>query len=264
MHIASLSSSSTCGNAYVVWENSKRPLLIDCGLSITRIVSGLKDLGMVPQDLAGIFITHEHSDHVRAMCLKTPFPQKFRIPVYASQGFWDWYCTFQRSHIDDELVYCVKDGQDTRIAGYTVQSFLKPHDAREPMGFKVNGSSASAAFVMDLGYVPPKIENLLMGTEYLVFEANHDVTMELNSGRPKFLLDRIMGTYGHLSNEEAGKSLQRMVTETTKRIILAHLSVDCNSPDKATAVVTEKIEESGFAPEVTVAPPGALRQYGAK
>ena len=110
----------------------------------------------------------------------------------------------------------------------------------------MNGSSANALRLSwTLGYVPLKIENLLMGTEYLVFEANHD-DHGTQFWQAQVSLDRIMGTYGHLSNEGFGKSLQRMVTETTKRIILAHLSVDCNSPDKAIAVVTEKSRKAGL------------------
>ena len=96
----------------------------------------------------------------------------------------DRYSTYQCRHLDAELIHLVEDGMTTDIAGYRVRSFLKPHDAREPMGFKVDGSSASAAFVMDLGYVPPSAEHLLRGAEYLVFESNHDLDMEINSDRP--------------------------------------------------------------------------------
>ncbi len=262
MHIVSLASSSTCGNAYVIWEDSKRPLLIDCGLSIAKLVSGLRSLGITPDDLAGLFLTHEHTDHVRAMCLKTPFPQKFGIPVYASGGFWDWYSTYQCRHLDAELIHLVEDGMTTDIAGYRVRSFLKPHDAREPMGFKVDGSSASAAFVMDLGYVPPSAEQLLRGAEYLVFESNHDLDMEINSGRPKFLIDRVIGEFGHLSNEQAADSLSRLVTASTRQVILAHLSVDCNRPEIAVSAVMEKLQDTPFRPQVTAAPSGTLTRYG--
>ena len=91
MQIASLSSSSTSGNSYVVWDDGCRPILVDCGVPIRRLVSSLNEFGILPEDVAGIFITHEHSDHVRAMCLVTPLAQKYRIPVYAALGFWD--CT---------------------------------------------------------------------------------------------------------------------------------------------------------------------------
>jgi len=264
MHIVSLSSSSTCGNAYVIWEDSKRPLLIDCGLSIAKLVASLKSVGIAPCDLAGLFLTHEHTDHVRAMCLKTPFPQKFGVPVYASAGFWDWYSTYQRRYLDPQLIHLVEDGKTTDIAGYEVRSFLKPHDAREPMGFKVDGSSASVGFVMDLGYVPSKVEYLLRGAEYLVFESNHDVDMEVNSGRPKFLINRVMGEFGHLSNEQAADSLNRLVTGSTRQIILAHLSIDCNCPEIAVSTVMGKLQDTPFDPQVIAAPSGTLAQYGTR
>lgn len=264
MHIISLSSSSNHGNAYIVWEGSKRPLLIDCGMSLRRLVQGLSAVGMVPEDLAGVFITHEHIDHVRAMCLKTPFPQKFGIPVYASAGFWTWFNACQCSYIDPCLINCVKNGWKGSIAGYTVQAFLKPHDAKEPMGYRVDGSSSSAGFVMDLGYVPPQVEGVLKGAEYLVFEANHDIDMEINSGRPRFLIQRVMGELGHLSNDQAADSLSRLVTSETKQVILAHLSMDCNCPETAVEVVGQKLSQLGHCPDLAAAPPGSVAAYGKK
>lgn len=262
MHIFSLASSSTYGNAYVVWEDCKRPLLIDCGLSLRRLVNGLSQIGLVPEDLAGVFITHEHIDHVRAMCLKTPFAQKFQVPVYASSGFWNWFGIRHGSYIDPCLVHCVENHQNVDISGYEVQAFLKPHDASEPMGYKVEGASSSAAFVMDLGYVPSSVEDLLRGVEYLVFEANHDKEMEINSGRPRFLIQRVMGEFGHLSNDQAAASLSRLVTSQTKQVILAHLSIDCNCPDIAAKIVSNKLNKLGYTPKVKAAPARGIAGYG--
>jgi len=262
MRIFSLSSSSKYGNAYVIWEDSKRPLLIDCGLSLRRLVNGLHEIGLSPEDIAGVFITHEHSDHVKAMCLKTPFAQKFKVPVFAPPGFWRWFNTRHCSYIDPCLVHCVEDNQRVDISGYTVHAFLKPHDASEPMGYRVDGISSSAGFVMDLGYVPSSVEGVLRGVEYLVFEANHDVEMEINSGRPGFLIRRVMGRLGHLSNDEAAESLGRLVTAHTKQVILAHLSIDCNCPDIAVRVVDDKLKELGHKPDIKAAPARGVAAYG--
>lgn len=262
MHIYSLASSSKHGNAYVVWEDSKPPLLIDCGLSLRRLVNALEQIGLCPEDLAAMFITHEHSDHVKAMCLKTPFPQKFNVPVFASAGFWKWFEARHRGCIDPSLVHCIGDNQRVEIAGYTVHGFLKPHDAREPMGYRIDGASSSVGFAMDLGHVPPKVENLLRGLEYLVFEANHDVEMEINSGRPGFLIRRVMGRLGHLSNDEAADALTRLVTPYTKQVILSHLSIDCNCPEIATKVVGNELKTCGLEPEIKVAPACGVWGFG--
>ncbi len=164
--------------------------------------------------------------------------------------------------IDPSLIHCVENKQSTDVSGYKIQSFLKPHDAREPMGYRVDGSSSSVGFVMDLGFVPPYVEDLLRGTEYLVFEANHDLEMENNSGRPGFLIRRVLGQLGHLSNDQAADSLSRLVTSETKQVILAHLSIDCNCPDIALGVIGRKLDQLGYSPDLSAAPPGSIAAYG--
>ena len=262
MHIISLSSSSNHGNAYIVWEGSKRPLLIDCGMSLRRLVQGLSSIGMVPEDLAGVFITHEHIDHVRAMCLKTPFPQKFGIPVYASAGFWTWFDSCQCSYIDPCLINCVNNGWKGSIAGYTVQAFLKPHDAREPMGYRVDGSSSSAGFVMDLGHVPPQVEGVLKGPSTLSLRRTMTSTWRSTQAGPGFDSEGD-GELGHLSNDQAADSLGRLVTSETKQVILAHLSIDCNCPETAVEVIGQRAGQLGHCPDLAAAPPGNIA-YGKK
>jgi len=262
MYIASLSSSSVYGNAYLVWEDQERPILIDCGLSLRRLRRCLEALGMEPEDVAALFITHEHTDHVKAMCLKTPIAEKFGIPVYASRGFWKWYRAYYGIYIDPSLVKPVEHNQRIKIAGYSVQAFSKPHDAEEPLGFIVQGSCERAAFVMDLGHVPPGLSSLVRGVENLVFEANHDVEMEKASGRPAALIARVLGSLGHLSNTQAAVALSGLVTRDTKQVILAHLSIDCNTPELARHAVEMSLARAGLSPEVKVAPPGGLAVYG--
>ncbi len=263
MYIASLSSSSTCGNAYVVWDDETRPVLIDCGISLRRLCKGLGDLGMVPEDIGGLFITHEHRDHVSAMCLVTPVAQRYDIPVYASRGFWNWYSSLGR-FVDPSLINVVGDGSAVEVGNALVEAFEKPHDAREPLGFVVRAGGCRAAFVMDLGHVPRTLEEQLLGCEYLVFEANHDVDMEKNSGRPSYLIQRVLGNQGHLSNEQAAECLSRLVGENTKQVILAHLSTQCNTPKKAVGAVCAKLLSSGINCDVSAAPAGDVAVYGGR
>lgn len=232
MYVASLSSSSTYGNAYVVWDENARPVLIDCGLSLKRMVSGLGCLGFRPQDVQALFITHEHSDHVKAMCLKHPFPERYQIPVFSSRGFWNWYLA-HGTHIDSALIRTVSHLQRVKLDGVQVMAFRKPHDAAEPLGFIVESSSGKTALVMDLGHLPGQLEGLLRDSTCLVLESNHDVDMEISSGRPWPLVQRVIGEYGHLSNDQASGALERLVTKNTKAVVLAHLSIDCNTPEKA-------------------------------
>lgn len=261
MRIASLSSSSTCGNAYVVWDDLCRPILIDCGVPIRRLVASLRELGMEPEDVAGLFITHEHSDHIKAMCLVTPLAQKHSIPVYASLGFWKWYSCYA-GRVDRDLVRPICAGERVQVSGAVVRAFLKPHDAVEPMGFVVECGGEAAGFAMDLGHVTDEIESCLTGLDHLVFESNHDVDMEKRSGRPWPLIQRVLGDAGHLSNDQAAEALVRIVTPRTRQVVLAHLSTECNTPELARAAVSKRLEKAGKRVSVLVAPARDIAVYG--
>lgn len=260
MYIASLSSSSTCGNAYVVWGDSARPVLIDCGLSIRRLTASIKEFGMEPQDLAGLFITHEHSDHVRAMCLVTPFAQKYSLPVYASRGFWKWYSRYS-CRLERRLMRPIAAGEEVVVSGTRVKAFSKPHDALEPLGFVVECDGERAGFAMDLGHVTEEVRSCLRGIEHLVVESNHDVDMEKRSGRPWPLIQRVLGRLGHLSNDQAAEALSDLVTAETRQVILAHLSTECNTPEIARTVVLERLHKAGKKVPVLVAPAREIAVY---
>lgn len=261
LHIASLSSSSTCGNSYLVWDDSSRPVLIDCGISLRRLVAALRLLGMEPGDLSGLFITHEHSDHIRSMCLRAPVAQRFGIPVFASAGFWEWYVDNMSCYLDPTLRRVIAPFETVSLSGATVMAFPKPHDAAEPLGFVVECGGERAGFAMDLGHVPARLEGVLTGMTHFIFESNHDVQMEKDSGRPYYLIRRVLGDLGHLSNDQAAESLARMVTSQTRQVILAHLSVECNTPLLALQSVGRALASAGKNPALHAAPPGDLAVY---
>ncbi len=265
LRVASLSSSSTQGNAYLAWGGSGRPVLIDCGISLRRLVRGLDELGMEPRDLAGLFITHEHIDHISSMCLVTPVAQKFGIPVYSSMGFWRWYeIHAPRSccRLDRGLRRVISDGATESLDGLNVTAFAKPHDAIEPLGFVVESGGERAAFVMDLGHVTGPVAAAIYGSEYFMFEANHDVQMEKCSGRPIYLIKRVLGNLGHLSNDQAAESLAELTTDGTRQVVLAHLSIDCNTPLLAVNVVGSRLAREGRRCKVSAAPAGSLAVFG--
>lgn len=253
LHLASLSSSSTHGNAYVVWDDSSGPLLFDCGTSLNGLVRGLRTLGFSPEDVRAVFITHEHEDHIRALCLKRPFPQRFSVPVYASPLFWRWFfrCGY---HLDPDLVKTIQDGEQVRVGGFAVGAFWKPHDSLDPLSFLVEGRDGRAVVMTDLGHVPSGIVSLVRGVEYLVIESNHDVEMEKSSGRPYPLVARVIGDYGHLSNVQASVAASHIATRYTRTIVLAHLSLDCNVPEMARRLCDDALRGTGFAGDLHVAP----------
>ena len=262
MHIASLSSSSTYGNSYLVWDDDTRPVLIDCGVGLRYLLRCLDVMGFDPSDVAALFITHEHSDHIRGMTLSAPIPQRFGFPVFASRGFWEWYDECVQRYIDPGLRRVIGHGETVRLSrGLCVRAFSKPHDASEPLGFVVEGLDERVGFVTDLGHVPQKVERVLSGLEQLVFESNHDVEMEKRSGRPWPLIRRVLGDLGHLSNVQAGETLARLVGVDTRRVILAHLSAQCNTPDMAMDAVSSALDGCSGRPELHTAPAGDLAVY---
>lgn len=253
MHLASFSSSSVYGNAYIVWDDSDGAVLVDCGTPLRVLIRGFEALGLAPEDVRGVFITHEHEDHIRSLCLKEPFPERFSVPVYASPLFWDWY--FRSGYrLDMGLVRTIEDGERVKLEGFQIHAFRKPHDAVDPLSFVVAGKEGRVALMTDMGHVPSRIASLVHGVEYLVIEANHDVQMELSSGRPPALVSRILGEHGHLSNAQAGAAISRIVSQDTRKVILAHLSVDCNTPEVARSECCRALRGTGFAGELHVAP----------
>ncbi len=224
----SLSSSSVYGNSYFVETPGRVRLLIDCGVPIRRLERCLRELGISPSSITAVFITHNHSDHTAALDLRTPFPQKYGIPVYAPGGF--WHSWIARGDLDVRLRRAITPGNTVDLGACTVTSFLKPHDCAEPVGYTVRCGERSLSVVTDLGCVPGPVADAVRDSEYLIFESNHDRDMELNSGRSRWLIYRVLSDTGHLSNEQAARALSGIVSGMTRLVLLSHLSIDCNRP----------------------------------
>jgi len=251
MRVVSLASSSVYGNAYVVGSGSTN-VLVDCGVPIRKLERALMEIDILPATLAGIFLSHEHGDHVRSLQLKNPFAQKYNIPMYSSGYFWE--AMSRTAELSASLCHTLEGGHSLQVGDLTVAAFKKSHDAVAPLGFRLTDSDGvSAAVVTDLGEMTSEVLGGSRDCEYLVFESNHDRTMELASGRPWALIRRVMGKYGHLSNDEAGEALASLVTEKTRGIMLAHLSLDCNSPRVALASVTPWLRKLRYSGALTVA-----------
>ncbi len=262
IHFCSLGSSSTYGNAYLVEVPGRARVLVDCGVPLRRLERELADLGIHPSTLDGILISHEHSDHINALKIKTPFPQRYRIPVYAPPAVWQ----AMRPHIgalDSELCRTIRPWDDVSIGGLQVCAFLKSHDTGEPVSFVLRTETEQIGIVTDLGRVDNDAIELLYGSNYLIFESNHDVEMQRCSGRPPELIRRVLSDAGHLSNQQAARALARIATRETRVVLLAHLSLDCNRPDLALAASGEYLRGTGFSGELAIAPAkGRSRYYG--
>ncbi len=252
MRIVSLASSSTYGNAYLIGWGSTY-VLVDCGVSLRRLEQSLISLGVSPRVLSGIFVSHEHSDHVKALQLKTPFSTKYNIPVYAPREL----LMAGLGGLGALPCHALVSGSTVQVGSLTVSAYGKSHDAVRPLMFRLTDPNGTAvAVVTDLGEVTQEVYHGAHNADYLVFESNHDRQMQLTSGRPQMLIRRILGRFGHLSNDEAGAALREIVGERTRGVMLAHLSMDCNTPAQAVKTVTPYLRRAGFGGVLAVAQAG--------
>jgi len=240
LSFCSFSSGST-GNCYLV-RSGETALLVDAGISTKRILEGLAKTETTEEQLQGLLITHEHSDHVKS--LKTLGKRKPELSVYANEGTWgaiDESCRPQKAKV-------FRNGDAFSIGDIQVKPFSVSHDAADPVGYSFYAEGKQVSIVTDTGYIPEGVFGEVEDADLLVLEANHDINM-LKIGRyPWFLKQRILGDFGHLSNETAGHTLLRLLSQRQKErnVLLAHLSRENNFPEMAYQTVKNILEEENY------------------
>lgn len=229
--------------------------MIDCGVRLRRLESLLNAVNVAPGGIAGLFLSHEHTDHTSALRLRKPFAARHGIPVYAEPAFWRAWDAERAGEVPETLRRLVSAGETVKIGGLRVRAIAKPHDTRSSVGFVVSDGDESIAVLTDLGHVTDDLTRAICGVDHLIFESNHDVEMELTSGRPWPLIHRVLGDRGHLSNEQCLTALLRVVGPRTRTVLLAHLSLDCNDPDLVRRVVGGGLAAAGHRCAVEIAHP---------
>jgi len=253
LRFCSLSSSSVHGNAYLIESSGGTRILVDCGVRLLRLQDYLEDLGVEPESLHAILLTHEHGDHIRGLLTRRPFAVRHRVPVLAPAGLWAAWPYDWEEHLPG-LARTVPVARTFAVGDLNILAFPKPHDAAAPVGYLIEHRGLRLGVLTDLGHVPPAITRLLHGADGLIFESNHDREMELRSGRDWSLIERVLGNYGHLSNEQAAVALSDIVTVRTQAVLLGHLSMDCNRPDLARAAVAAALGRTDWHGYLEVAP----------
>lgn len=255
LRFCSLSSSSVHGNSFLVRGCNGTTIMIDCGIRLRRLEALLEEVHAPADSIAALFITHEHVDHTTALRLRHPFAVRHSIPVYAQPEFWDIWRRDAMSELPAELRRDVRPDETVRVGELSVRAVGKPHDTESSIGFVVSDGEESLGLFTDLGHVPDDIFAAASGAEYYIFESNHDVEMEKRSGRPWSLIRRVLGERGHLSNEQCLSALSHVAGPLTRCILLAHLSLECNTPDLARKVVGEGLAAVGYNGALEVAHP---------
>lgn len=240
LELCTLASGSS-GNSLLVTDG-RTHVLVDAGISCRRICTGLKELGVEPTELAGVLITHEHSDHISGL---TTLTKQLRLPVYASPGTGRQLC--YRIAFLEELLRPVAPGEGFSIGGLAIESFPTSHDAAESVGYALSAGGRKAAVVTDLCYVTGAVLRGIRGADLLVAEANHDVEWVQSGPYPYHLKARILGDRGHLSNEAGAELAWTAVEGGARTVVLAHLSHENNTPARAHEVVRGVLERRGAA-----------------
>ena len=241
LELCTLASGSS-GNCLLVRSGATH-ILVDAGISCRRITTALKGLGVDPASLSAVLITHEHTDHMAGLATLT---KQYRLPVYASRGTGLRLC--DRIPFLEELLRPIQPGESFQVGDLEVHSFPTPHDAAQSTGYALSDGLRKAAVVTDLGHVTEAVAQAVRGADLLVAEANHDVEWLRSGPYPYFLQDRILGDYGHLSNEAGAQLVCSAVEQGARTVVLAHLSHENNTPERARQVVGDALTRMGAVP----------------
>jgi len=225
--ICSLFSGSSGNCIYVSYNGTS--ILIDAGVSGRRIEAALREIGESLDNISGIFITHEHSDHINGAGI---ISRRHKIPIYANTETWEAMRPFL-GKLQSEHVRCIEVGEEKTIGDITVRSFPIPHDAVCPVGYNIFIAGKKLTIATDIGHMNDRLLSCLEKSDMILLESNHDLEM-LRTGRyPWPLKRRIMSDYGHLCNDIAGEVVAHLAQCGTKRFLLGHLSQENNLPELA-------------------------------
>lgn len=247
MNIIVLNSGSNGNAVYVESKRTGAAVLLDCGISRKQVEMRLKVHGRFPNCIKGIFITHEHGDHVRG--LRT-LQKTYRMPIYLTEptyrGLWEKDGIYQKHFIENTDAVTIDD--------ITVRSFPKLHDAADPVAFQVTIGTTVFLYATDLGVGNDHLRSALPSAHGVLLESNHDTDMLWNGSYPDHLKKRVHSDHGHLSNAQAMQLVEDHTNETLKVLILGHLSEHNNTYEMVWDEVSALRErKTGLTPHVYIA-----------
>ncbi|MDH3591920.1 MAG: MBL fold metallo-hydrolase [Planctomycetota bacterium] len=223
--LVSLGSGSP-GNATLYCTGTFR-LLLDAGLACRTLEQRLRTVGVEPETIDAVLLTHEHHDHARGA---QRFSKRHGVPVVGSRRALE---AMDRSPLHFAEWIPIVAGVPVELDGASVEAFPVPHDAAEPLGFVVEGAGERVGYATDLGAVTGLVAASLAGCDALVIESNHDARMLREGPYPRYLKERVASDRGHLSNDETATLLERVAHPRLRAVVLAHLSENNNRPDLA-------------------------------
>lgn len=232
--------SSSSGNVTFL-GNGDRGILIDAGVSAKKIKEALIFREIDPSKIDGIFVTHEHSDHISGIRV---LASAFKIPVYATEGTMS--ALEENGTVNGKFPFEIMPREGVQAGELFVTAFETPHDSRESCGYKIAFPHGQKAVIAtDMGIITPTVEKALLGAELVMLESNHDVAMLQSGDYPYYLKRRILSDRGHLSNEACAQEAVKLIKKGTTRLFLGHLSTENNFPGLAYQTTFSALEGEG-------------------
>lgn len=231
----SLSSGSSGNCQYIESGNTK--ILIDGGLSGKQIEKLLKDIDVDIAEIDGIFVTHEHSDHIKGVGILS---RRYDIPICANKGTW-MGMEDKIGKIKDDNIRVITTDEYCNFKDLDILPMKIYHDSLEPVGYIINSGTSKISVVTDTGYIDENIIYNMKDSGLYLLEANHDVELLKLGSYPYYLKERVLSMKGHLSNDDAGIVLSKLLKAENEVVLLGHLSKENNMPLLAYETVKEKL-----------------------
>ncbi|KYC92241.1 hypothetical protein B4102_3782 [Heyndrickxia sporothermodurans] len=231
-------ASGSSGNCIAI-RSSETTILVDAGIAKTKIEKRLLDVGIRPDSIVSIFITHAHGDHIKGL----PLANKYKIPVYAAENEWK-----SIDCVDEELQRIKRPGKYIKIKNsFIVGAFNTHHDAFKPLGYTVSDKNFNKVSIcLDTGHVDPEMLRQMAGSNIYIIEANHEPKMVEASDYPNNVKARVVSDIGHLSNQQTANALAKLVEGNGEKIYLTHLSSKNNLPALAEMTTVRALLKKGL------------------
>jgi len=224
LNIAAIASGSN-GNCYYL-ENDGEAILIDAGISARQITERMARLGLPMSGVRGVFITHEHSDHIRGLDVLT---RKYALPVFMTRKT---YASYGKV-IKESLLNFFSPGGPVELRSLSILPFLKSHDAVEPCSMSVSSGGRMVSVMTDMGLTCVNAAGHLANADAVFLESNYDEHMLRTGFYPPYLKKRIASDVGHLSNMQAARLTLEYASPRLRHVFLSHLSANNNTPELA-------------------------------
>lgn len=246
MRLCSLYSGSSGNCIYIGSEQAN--ILVDVGVSTKKVVEALQTIDVKPEEIDGILITHEHSDHIGGLGV---FLRKYNIPVYGTSKTLEAVTNYKNlGKVDFGLFHSISPEVSFSLKDIYIKAVSTWHDAADPVCYTISDENKKISIATDLGDYDDHIVNALSGCDAMLIEANHDIRMLEVGPYPYVLKKRILSKYGHLSNERGGQLVRQLLNDHIKGIYLGHLSKENNYPDLAYEAVKNELFGNPYSKDV--------------